>query len=297
LKLDAAIDAFLSHLAVERGLSPGTVEAYGRDLAALASTCGEAALDAVNPRALRRHLDGLEARGLAASSRSRALSAISQLFAFARSEGMSDADPLADIDRPRRGRKVPRVLAVEEVERLIEAPDDTPLGIRDRAILEVLYAGGLRVSELTLLRLEDLHFDSRVCTVHGKGRRQRLAPLGEPAIARLECYLEEVRPRWVREPSVDAVFLSQRGTGLTRQAVWYRLRHHALQASIDGRITPHLLRHSFATHLLEGGADLRMVQEMLGHADIGTTEIYTHVSRERLHQVVQRSHPRGSPRR
>ena len=297
MKLDAAIESFLAHLAVERGLAPSTVEAYGRDLSSLARTTGEVEIAAIDATCVRRHLDRLDRLGNSAATRARALSAIAGLLAFLRAEGALDADPLADIERPRRGRRVPHVFSVEQIERLIHAPDDSPLGIRDRAILEVLYAGGLRVSELCGLRIGDLELEARVCRVTGKGRRQRLALLGDPAVARLSRYLEEVRPRWAKHAASDAVFVSRRGAPMTRQAVWYRIRHHALAAGIERRITPHMLRHSFATHLLEGGADLRVVQEMLGHADIGTTEIYTHVSRKRLHSVVERSHPRGQARR
>ena len=180
---------------------------------------------------------------------------------------------------------------------LIEAPDESPLGIRDRAILEILYAAGLRVSELTALRLSDLQLESRACRVQGKGRRERLALLGEPAVHWLSRYLEEVRPRWQRGSGDEHVFISRRGTKLTRQSVWYRVRHYGRRAGVVQELTPHVLRHSFATHLLEGGADLRAIQEMLGHADIGTTEIYTHVSRKRLHDLVESRHPRGGPPR
>ncbi len=297
MKLDAAVEAFLTHLAVERGLASLTIEAYAGDLAALGATLGEVDLEDINPDGIRRHLAALQARGCGSSSRGRALSAISRLFAYLRAEGLLHSDPLADVERPKRGRRVPRVLGVGEVTALIEAPDDSPLGIRDRAMLETLYAGGLRVSELVGLRLADLNLEARVCTVYGKGRRQRLAPLGEPAVARLERYLDEVRRGWARDLRVEEVFLSRRGTRLTRQAVWHRIRHHARQVGIGRTVAPHILRHSFATHLLEGGADLRAVQEMLGHADIGTTEVYTHVSRERLHALVESRHPRGGKRR
>ncbi len=232
MKLDRAIEAFLSHLAVERGLAASTVEAYGRDLTALAKTAGDVAVSALDPALMRRHLDRLAQDGLEASTRARSLSAISQLLRYLRSEGVLAADPLADVDRPRRGRRIPRVLSVGEVERLIEAPDETPLGIRDRAMLEVLYAGGLRVSELAQLGLADLRLESGACTVFGKGRRQRLVPLGEPAVAWLRRYLAEVRPRWARDPSVEAVFVSRRGGPVTRQAIWYRIRHHTRRAGI-----------------------------------------------------------------
>jgi integrase/recombinase XerD len=293
VQLAAAIDGFLTHLAVERGLAPATVEAYGRDLATLADTLEAAGGQALDAAGVRRHLDRLEQAGLAASSRARALSAISGFLAYLRAEGLLAHDPLARIDRPRRGRRVPRVLSREEVEALIAAPDDSPLGVRDRALLETLYAAGLRVSEVVTLRLVELHLASRSCTVLGKGRKQRLALLGEPAVAWLGRYLGEVRPRWVREP-VEPVFVSPRGRALTRQAVWCRIRRYAGALGIADRVTPHVLRHSFATHLLEGGADLRSLQELLGHADIGTTEIYTHVSRARLRELVEQRHPRGS---
>ena len=293
MTLHAAIDAFLTHLAVERGLAASTIEAYGRDLGALVDSIGEGEVQAIDASALRRHFTRLEACGQAASTRARARSAVSSFLTYLHAEGQLTTDPLAQIGRPRQRRRVPYVLSQEEIGSLIRAPDDSPLGIRDRAVLEILYAAGLRVSELVGLCLGDLHLESRSCTVLGKGRRQRLALFGEPAFVRLQRYLEEVRPRWVKGKRTERVFVSRRGEPLTRQAIWYRIRHHARAARIVHRITPHVLRHSFATHLLEGGADLRAVQEMLGHADIGTTEIYTHVSRKRLHQLVESRHPRG----
>ncbi|HTO06270.1 MAG TPA: tyrosine recombinase [Myxococcota bacterium] len=297
MTLGPAIDAFLTHLAVERGLSPATVEAYGRDLARLAEGVGELAVARLDARALRAHIDALERRGLAASTRARSLSACAQLLAWLRAEKLLESDPLADLSRPKRGRRVPKVLSAEEVTALVHAPDESDVGIRDRALLELLYAAGLRVSELTSLRLADLRIASRACTVEGKGRRERLALFGEPAARALERYLAEVRPRWLRRGEAPEVFVSARGKRLTRQAVWYRIRAYGRALGIAHKLTPHVLRHSFATHLLEGGADLRIVQEMLGHADIGTTEIYTHVSRARLHELVNRRHPRGDARR
>ena len=293
MKLDLAIDAFLAHLAVERGLSQATVEAYGRDLAALAATLGDVSVGAIDAAALRRHVERLAKRGLAGSTRARSLSAISRLLAWLRAERLLATDPLADLERPKRSRRMPKVLSAEEVLALVREPDESDIGIRDRAILELLYAAGLRVSEATSLRLDDLQLGSRSLTVFGKGRRQRLALVGEPAVAAIERYLAEVRPRWVRDADVPEVFLTARGGRMTRQAVWYRLRAYGLALGIAHKLTPHVLRHSFATHLLEGGADLRIVQEMLGHADIGTTEIYTHVSRRRLHELVNARHPRG----
>ncbi len=293
MNLDAAIESFLNHLGVERGLSPATLEAYGRDLASLAGTLGSCGVDSIDAASLRRHLHRLERRGLAASTRSRALSAISRFLQYLRAEGKLSGDPLANLDRPRLVRRIPYALSVREVEALIQAPDESPVGIRDRAMLEVLYAAGLRVSELTKLEVAALTLEARACRVQGKGRRERLAPLGEPAVHWLRRYLTDVRPRWVGTRIEPRVFLSARGRELTRQAVWYRIRHHARVAGIGRRITPHVLRHSFATHLLEGGADLRAVQELLGHADISTTEIYTHLSHDRLRRLVEARHPRG----
>jgi integrase/recombinase XerD len=296
VRLDAAIDAFLAHLAVERGLSQATIEAYGRDLAALAATLGEIEVARIDAAALRSHVERLAKRGLAGSTRARSLSAISRLLAWLRAERVLAHDPLADLDRPKQSRKIPQVLSIDEVLALVRAPDESDLGLRDRALLELLYAAGLRVSEATSLRLADLQLASRSLTVVGKGRRQRLALVGEPAVAALERYLAEVRPRWVRDAEVAEVFVTARGARMTRQAVWYRLRAYGLLVGVAHKLTPHVLRHSFATHLLEGGADLRIVQEMLGHADIGTTEIYTHVSQKRLHELVNARHPRGDAR-
>ena len=297
MTLEPPIEAFLTFLAVERGLAASTVEAYARDLAGLVETAGPAGPGDLDAELVRRHLERMQARGCAAPTRTRALSAIAQLARWLRAQGLLAGDPLESIVRPRERRRVPHVLAHAEVEALLEAPDTaTELGVRDRAILETLYAAGLRVSELVDLRLAGLQLDQHACRVDGKGRRQRLAPLGEPAVAWLQRWLGEVRPRWTAHGESDAVFVSRRGGGVTRQAIWYRIRHHARQAGIRQRITPHGLRHSFATHLLEGNADLRVLQEMLGHADIGTTEIYTHVSRERLREVVERAHPRGAGR-
>jgi integrase/recombinase XerD len=251
----------------------------------------------IGEREVREHLDALARRGCGAPSRARALSALSRFFAYLRAEGAYGADPLAEVGRPSRRRRIPKVLSREQVDALVRAPDESPLGVRDRAMLELLYASGLRVSELTGLELAGLRLHERTCTVFGKGSKQRRVLFGEPAAHWLERWLLEVRARWTRGSNAREVFVSQRGRPLTRQAVWYRIRAYALQLGIGDRLTPHVLRHSFATHLLEGGADLRVVQELLGHADIGTTEIYTHVSRARLRELVEARHPRGWPGR
>ncbi len=295
MTLETALDAFLHHLAVERGLAGSTVEAYGRDLGDFVRQNLERAPSALDAATVQAHLERLRGRGCAPPTRARALSALAQFFAFLRAERLLERDPLEGVARPRRARPTPGVLSGAEGEALLAAPDESPLGVRDRAMLETLYAAGLRVSELTALSLGRLDLAHRSCLVEGKGRRERLALLGEPCAAALRRYLEEVRPRWSRGSASDAVVLSPRGLPLSRQAVWYRVRHHARVAGVRTPLSPHGLRHSFATHLLEGGADLRSVQEMLGHADIATTEIYTHVSRQRLREVVERAHPRGRP--
>lgn len=299
----ATIDAFLAHAAVERGLAPRSVEAYARDLARFAGHL--AAAGVVAPQEIaRRHVTSflarLEAEGLGARSRARALSALRRFARFAQTEGVLDGDPLREVGSATLPRTLPRVLRTEETEALLRAVDSaTPLGLRDRAMLEVLYGCGLRVSELVTLPLGGVDRRAGFVRVTGKGRRERLVPLGEPALLALERWLAEGRPRFAkasRRPS-EAVFLTARGAGMTRQNFFVRLRALALRADIPReRVSPHVLRHAFATDLLEGGADLRAVQTMLGHADLATTQIYTHVSRARLLDTVERHHPRGGGR-
>ncbi len=299
--LDAAVDAFLAAAAVERGLAPRTVEAYGRDLARFAAHA--TAAGASSPRALqRRHVSeflvSLERDGLGPRSRRRALVAVRRFLQHLAASSQLEADPLLGIETPRAGRPLPRTLHAEETARLIEAAaPTTPLGLRDRAMLEVAYGAGLRVSELVALPLGALDARRGLLRVRGKGGRERIVPLGEPALQALAAWLEQGRPRMVRpgRRGADSVFLSSRGTGMTRQNFFERLRALARQAGIPlDRVSPHVLRHAFATDLLEGGADLRAVQTMLGHADLTTTQIYTHVSRARLRDTVERLHPRGA---
>jgi len=299
--LDAAVDGFLTAAALERGLSPRTLEAYGRDLARFAAHA--AAEGAATPRELRRsHVSGflvaLEGLGLGPRSRGRALVAVRRFLRHLAASGHLEADPLLGIETPRRGRPLPRTLHPEETARLIAAADPaTPLGLRDRAMLEVAYGAGLRVSELVGLPLGGLDSRRGLLRVWGKGRKERIVPLGEPALAALAEWLERGRPRFVRpgRRAADAVFLSSRGSAMSRQNFFERLRALARAAGIPlDRVSPHVLRHAFATDLLEGGADLRAVQTMLGHADLTTTQIYTHVSRARLRDTVERLHPRGA---
>jgi integrase/recombinase XerD len=298
--LDGAIDAFLSHAAVERGLAPKTIEAYASDLARFASWLEGAGIE--SPGSVRReHVTGfsraLEAEGLSARSRTRTLVATRRWIRFLLATGELAVDPMEGIGTPRFGQPLPKVLRPDETAALLAAATpDTPLGRRDRAMLEVLYGAGLRVTELVALPLGALDPRAGVLKVFGKGRRERLVPLGEPALAAVEAYLEQGRPALLRAggPGTDAMFLSRRGGPMTRQNFFARLRKLAGIAGIPSeRVSPHVLRHAFATDLLEGGADLRSVQAMLGHADLSTTQVYTHVSRARLRDVVETRHPRG----
>jgi integrase/recombinase XerD len=303
--LDAAIQQFLDHLRVERELAPATVSAYGGDLSDFAKFAD--ARKVADARAVRSidvldYLARITEQGLSARSQARRLIALRQLFRFLRAERLCDADPTEEVDLPRFGRKLPAFLTVDEVDQLLAAPDRrTPRGARDGAMLETLYATGLRVSELVRLRLADVNFDAGYLMAFGKGRKQRLVPIGEVALAGLRAYLDTARPTFLQSPSgkarakaaSNALFLTRHGRAMTRQSFWKLLGRYAVVAGIRKRISPHKLRHSFATHLVERGADLRAVQAMLGHADIGTTEIYTHLSRKHLRSVYDRFHPRA----
>jgi integrase/recombinase XerD len=296
--LDGARDAFLVHARVERGLAPRSVEAYARDLARFVSFLADSGLH--RPAEIERvHVSGfleqLACEGLSARSRARALSATRRFLRHLQASGQLSRDPLLGLQSLRTEHRLPRVLAPREAEALLAVVDvSLPLGLRDRAMLEVLYGAGLRVSELVSLPLGGLDLRRGVLRVVGKGQRERLVPLGEPALDALSAYLEEGRPRLLGRERSEAVFLSQRGAAMTRQNFFVRLRGIALKAGVPtDRVSPHVLRHAFATHLLDGGADLRAVQAMLGHADLSTTQIYTHVSRERLRETVEERHPRG----
>jgi integrase/recombinase XerD len=306
--LDVAIQQFLDHLRVERELAPATVSAYGSDLADFAKFA--AARKVLEARGVRSidvldYLARITEQGLSARSQARRLIALRQLFRFLRAEHLSDGDPTEEIDLPRFGRKLPVFLNVDEVDQLLAAPDRrTPRGARDGAMLETLYATGLRVSELVRLRLADVNFDAGYLLAFGKGRKQRLVPIGEVALAGLRAYLETARPTFLPggggtkakgkvTSASNALFLTRLGRAMSRQSFWKLIGRYASAAGIRKRISPHKLRHSFATHLVERGADLRAVQAMLGHADIGTTEIYTHLSRRHLRSVYDRFHPRA----
>jgi len=298
--LDLAIQQFLDHLRVERELAVATVAAYGHDLGAFARFAagrGVAAATAVRPVDVLDYLVALTGDGLSARTQARALVALRQLFKFLRHERICESNPTEEIDLPRFGRKLPVFLTLDEVDRLLAAPGrSTPRGLRDSAMLETLYATGLRVSELVKLRLFDVNLEAGYLVAFGKGKKQRIVPLGEAAVTALRSYLESARPHFLRDgagASVDFLFLTRLGRRMTRQGFWKILGGTARAAGIFKAISPHKLRHSFATHLVERGADLRSVQAMLGHADIGTTEIYTHMSRAHLRGVYDKFHPRA----
>jgi integrase/recombinase XerD len=301
VSLDAAVDGFLQHAAVERGLSARTVEAYGRDLVRFVRYAGEHGVQQVKGLE-RRHLTGfvesLAAEGLAPRSRARMLVATRRFVRFLLATGRLARDPSEGVLAPRLPRSLPKLLRPEESAALLAAATgDDPLALRDRAMLEVLYGGGLRVSELVGLPRSALDARAGLLRVTGKGRRERIVPIGEPALEAVARYVESGRgalAKRAKRPS-EALFLSQRGTAMTRQNFFERLRAYAVKAGLPkGRVSPHVLRHAFATDLLEGGADLRAVQAMLGHADLATTQVYTHVSRRRLRELVDAHHPRGA---
>ena len=295
--IDVAIQQFLDHMRVERELTPATVEAYGRDLSRFAHFAAGrtvASADAVRSIDILDFLVHLTEKKLSARSQARRLIALRQFFKFLKAERIAPVDPTEDIDLPRFGRKLPDYLTVDEIDRLMVAPDRrTPRGARDVAMLELLYATGLRVSELVKLRLRDVNFDAGYLITFGKGRKERLVPVGEAALASVRSYVEGARADSLRGKALDTMFVTHHGRAMTRQGFWKLLGRYAVAAGIRKRISPHKLRHSFATHLVERGADLRAVQAMLGHADIGTTEIYTHVSRGHLRSVYDRFHPRA----
>jgi integrase/recombinase XerD len=290
-------EQFNDHITFERGLSARTVSAYERDLTRWWESVSENGVGDpgdVTPDLIREWVFGLKEAGLAATSIRRAQSAVRTYFRFLLSEGVLQVDPTERLESPRVARKLPDFLTRPEVLLLLGAPDpERPLFWRDRAILELLYASGLRVSELIELPLSGLDLDEAFVTVIGKGSKERMVPMGGPAVRTLERYLREVRPRLDKGSGAGRVYLNARGTPMRRESVWKLVKKSASRAGIEKRVSPHTLRHTFATHLVEGGADLAAIQELLGHADISTTQIYTHVDREYLRDVHRRFHPRN----
>lgn len=295
--MDQNLDLFLNYLVVEKGLAPNTLEAYGRDLAGYLEFLGErgiSTLGQIDPPLVIAFLARLKERGLSPRSRARKLVSLRMFHRFLLAEGLAETNPAAQVEAPKSLAKLPQTLTPDEIERLLSAPRaDSCYDLRDRAMLEILYATGLRVSELVGLTLQDLQLDVGYVTAFGKRRKQRIVPLGDAAMDALRDYLDCGRGELAGGGGSAFLFLNRSGNGLTRQGFWKMMKRRAVEAGISKNITPHTLRHSFATHLLDNGADLRAVQAMLGHADISTTQIYTHVTRERLKNIHQRHHPRG----
>lgn len=291
------LDQFLHYLTVEKGLSENTIDAYRHDLVRYFEYLKEkgveevAKVDSLNLRAFFLHL---RRKGLSPKTVGRNQVVLRNFFRFLVLEGVLESNPAEDLESPRMARTLPEILTSREVESLLEQPDlKTPLGIRDRAMLEMLYATGMRVSELMELPMNQVNLEAGYTLVYGKGSKERVVPLGSEAIRWITLYLEGVRSRLLKGKDSLLLFVSRSGTGMTRQRFWKGLKTYGRKAGIRKRITPHLLRHSFASHLLERGADLRSVQMMLGHVDISTTQIYTHVTGDRLKKVHQKYHPRG----
>lgn len=295
--IDPWVDEFLHHLAVERGLSPHTLEAYSQGVRRFVSERGWGDLEELKRLGRPEILDYLallRQQGLSQASLARHLAALRGFFRFLVAEGHLSHDPTEDLESPALERKLPKVLSGEEVEALLDQPDPRSLlGQRDAAMLELLYGTGLRVSELISLTLNDLNLEAGYLKARGKGGKERLVPLGEMASQKVREYVDGARSQWARDQNDHRLFLNRSGKGLTRQGFWKLLKAYARKAGIQGEISPHSLRHSFATHLLEGGADLRSVQKMLGHADISTTQIYTRVRKERLRALYNKYHPRA----
>jgi len=293
LELANQIRAFLNFCRLEKGLAVNSLEAYSLDLQRFNHFVGETG-NLPGIARLQAYLDDLFQAGLGSRSVARHVTTLRNFFGYLLREGVIDTDPAEHLRPPKQWQTIPKYLHLDQIERLIQVPDTSrPNGLRDRAMLELLYASGLRVTELCRLSLSDLNLEMGVLRTTGKGNKQRLVPVGKEAVLAVRAYVETGRPRLLKDRASRYLFITGRGSCLTRQAFWKLLAAHGRKAGIFHGITPHVLRHSFATHLLEGGADLRSVQVMLGHADISTTQIYTHVMRSRLREMVDKHHPRA----
>ena len=293
MKIDL-LKSFLNYLAVEKGLSRNTLESYERDLRKYFRYLEKKEPGEIGQHDVLEFLSKLAREGMAVPSQARCLSAVRGFHRYLLTDDLCSNDPTVNIDTPHGWTRLPKTLSSSEVESLLGQPDlSAPLGIRDKAMLEVIYAAGLRVSELVGLRLQDINLERGYVVVVGKGSKERAVPLGEAAAVRLKEYLDRARPLLIKGAASDSVFISSRKRQITRQMFWERIKLYVRKAGITRDVSPHTLRHSFATHLLDNGADLRSVQAMLGHSDISTTQIYTHVSRERLKRIHEKHHPRG----
>ena len=301
IELPEVVEQFIDTIWMERGLSENTLSAYRTDLknfvlwlSLLSKKELSNALINTNRNTVVKYLSELEDKKISARSRARLLSSLRRFYAYLLREKMIDIDPVALIDSPKLGRSLPKTLTEDDVEALLHSPDTTTLlGLRDRVLFEVLYATGLRVSELVGLNLTEINLQQGVLRVTGKGNKERLVPLGEEAVNWLEKYISSTRGDLLKGQVTDALFVTTRGSEMTRQAFWYLIKRYAVQAEICSTISPHTLRHAFATHLLNHGADLRVVQMLLGHSDLSTTQIYTHVAKARLKSLHSQHHPRG----
>lgn len=295
--MQALIDQFTDYVALERGLSPHTCDAYRADLEHFVQFLQSRKITSLNAVTRRHVTDFLMAekdRDMATSTLARRLVSIKVFARFLQQEGLLDRNVAEAMDSPRLWKVLPDTLSPAEVERLLEAPDaDTHRGFRDRTLLELLYGTGLRVTEMAQLRVTDLHLDEKYLRCIGKGNKERVVPFGGKALAMLNDYLAIHRPALLKGRTAETVFITQRGTGFSRKGIWKLIRAHARAAGITKNVTPHTLRHSFASHLLAHGAQLRVIQEMLGHADIATTQIYTHVDQGRLKSIHAQYHPRA----
>jgi integrase/recombinase XerD len=295
--MSALVDDYLNHLRLERRLSDNTTESYGRDLAELGrfAAARERPLDSLSRSDLEAHVRNLMGEGRSPRSVARMVACIRGFYRFLSLHDRVRANPAEDLEAPRAWKVLPKFLDTEDVDRLLEAPDvSTAAGLRDRALIELLYATGLRVSELVNVRAPDLHLDEGYLTTMGKGRKQRIVPLGESAATWIRKYIKEGRPVLLGQRTAQKLFINARGgTGLTRVGFWKILKGYARRTGLASRVSPHVLRHSFATHLLERGADLRAIQMMLGHADLSTTQIYTHILDARMRAIYDKFHPRA----
>jgi len=296
LSTDAAVDRYLNYLAAEKGLAANSLTAYSHDLAAFLNHLqrrSSGAADDVQARDVVSFLEGLQQRGLSGRTRARMFAALRGFFAFLVREEVLAVDPTHDIHLPRLGQRLPRSLGPDEVTQLLTVQGNSPLAQRDGAMIELLYATGLRVSEIVTLKVSQVNLEAGYLTVVGKGSKERAVPIGSVARQRLLDYLQTARPALLKGRLSAYLFVNRAGRHLSRQGFALRVRQAVRRASIGGKVSPHTLRHAFATHLVERGADLRAVQMMLGHADISTTQIYTHVARDRLRAVHRKFHPRG----
>lgn len=295
--MESYVNEFINYLAVERGLAQNTLESYGRDLRQFETYLQNSQMEFLknsNRNTILAYLTSLQSKGRAVSTISRNLAAIKSFYQYLVRERYLDKDPAANLESPKLEKKLPKILSIAEVEELLKQPNGSmPAGLRDKAMLELLYATGIRVSELISLNISDVNLDMGYIKCYGKGAKERIVPLGSIAVKCVQEYIHKGRNKLVRTYDEPALFVNHHGNRLTRQGFWKIIKKYAQEANITKDITPHTLRHSFAAHLLENGADLRSVQEMLGHADISTTQIYTHVTKNHLKEVYDKAHPRA----